>query len=359
MNLAAPVAAALILVVSQSSAQPNDVRAAGKAVLRSRANDSTSARLSETTLNAALTRFPALVSRSDAVALHIQVLLDRAGFSPGIIDGAWGSNAARALSFFVTPYAPESRAGAAAAAMTTLDKPAYERLRIAAGPGAVMERYTVTDDDLRGPFVEVPDDVYGQAKLRCLCYSSAAEAIAERFHISPRLLARLNPGTPLDQLSPGFALLVPNVDNETEASPSDTMIVARLIVSRTGFWTQARDESGRIIFHFPSTLGGGFDPSPLGNFKVVSVSRSPAFRYQPKLFSEVPDSEPEALLPPGPNSPVGSVWIGLSKRHYGIHGTSSPETIGYATSHGCVRLTNWDALQLALLVESGTPVEFR
>lgn len=359
MNLAAPVVAALIFVVSQSAAQPGDGRAAGRPASRSLGNDSTPRRFSETILNAPLARFPARVSRSEAIALHIQILLDRAGFSPGIIDASWGRNAASALSFFATPDATDRNDGAAPAAVAALDQRTYERLRTAAGLGPVVERYTVTADDLRGPFVEVPDEVYRQAKLTCLCYSSAVEAIAERFHISPRLLARLNPGARLDQLAPGITLLVPNVDNETEASPADTMIVARLVVSRTGFWTQALDASGRIIVHFPSTLGGGFDPSPLGDFKVASVSRSPAFRYQPKLFSEVPDSEPEALLPPGPNSPVGMVWIGLSKPHYGIHGTSSPETIGYATSHGCVRLTNWDALQLALLVESGTPVEFR
>jgi lipoprotein-anchoring transpeptidase ErfK/SrfK len=163
----------------------------------------------------------------------------------------------------------------------------------------------------------------------------------------------------LDHLTPGTRLVVPNVRDRTAANPADSVLIARLIISKTGFWTHAVDSAGHVIYHFPSTLGAGYDPSPTGDFKVTDVAADPAFHYQPKLFHEVPDTKPDAHLPPGPNSPVGVVWISLSKPHYGIHGTSSPETIGYVSSHGCVRLTNWDALKLADLVELGTPVEFR
>lgn len=314
--------------------------------------------IGDSTGDTVIRRFPARIPASGRIPLHLQILLDRANFSPGIVDGAWGDNAAKALSYF----AGKTRADTAAVSTskaTTIDRQTYDRLRAAAGSQPALKKYTVTVEDLRGPFETIPDDVYQQAKLKCLCYSSAAEAIAEKFHSSQKLLAKLNPGVRLDNLSVGTTLTVPNVDNETAASPTDTIPIARLVVSRTGFWTQAQDASGRVLFHFPSTLGGGYDPSPTGDYKITSVARDPTFRYQPKLFAEVPDSRPEARLPAGPNSPVGKVWIGLSKPHYGIHGTSAPETIGYANSHGCVRLTNWDALQLSDLVERGTPVEFK
>jgi len=143
------------------------------------------------------------------------------------------------------------------------------------------------------------------------------------------------------------------------ANPADSVLIARLIISKTGFWTHAVDSAGHVIYHYPSTLGAGYDPSPTGDFKVTGVASDPKFHYQPKLFHEVPDTNPDAHLPPGPNSPVGVVWISLSKPHYGIHGTSSPETIGYVSSHGCVRLTNWDAFKLAEFVEPGTQVVFQ
>ncbi len=278
-------------------------------------------------------------------------MLDRANFSPGIIDGAWGINAAKALAFFAGEEGAKSQ--------SSIDRATYLRLKREAGTAPLLDRYTLTPEDVRGPFVELPKDVYHQEKLKCLCYSSPAEAISEKFHASQKLLAELNPAVKLDKLRAGITLLVPNVADRNVASAADTAVIARLIISKTGFWTHAVDANGRILFHFPSTLGAGYDPSPTGDFRIVSVSHNPAFHYQPKLFSEVPDDRPEARLPPGPNSPVGVVWIGLSKPHYGIHGTSSPETIGYANSHGCVRLTNWDAQQLSDLVQEGTPVMFR
>jgi lipoprotein-anchoring transpeptidase ErfK/SrfK len=183
--------------------------------------------------------------------------------------------------------------------------------------------------------------------------------LSERFHTSKKLLADLNPKVDFDKLKAGTTILVPNVELDGAAVPQDTAIIARVIVSKKHFWTHAVDEDGRIIYHFPSTLGAGYDPSPTGDVRVTYVSRDPSFKYQPKLFADVPDSNPEARLPAGPNSPVGLVWMSLSKPHYGIHGTSSPETIGYANSHGCVRLTNWDALRLSDLVDIGTPVQFR
>lgn len=304
-------------------------------------------------------RFPVRIPESGPLALHLQILLDRAGFSPGIIDGAWGLNARKAITFFTKPDDNDRLRGDSPPPVTSIDQSTYARLRSAARAKPLLRHYTVTADDLDGPFTAIPEDVYKQEKLPCLCYSSPLEQLSERFHSSRKLLADLNPRVNLDRLKPGTRILVPNVEADNVALPQDTAIIARVIISKKHFWTHAVDEAGRIIYHFPSTLGAGYDPSPTGDYKITYVARDPTFRYQPKLFAEVPDEEPEAKLRPGPNSPVGRVWMSLSKPHYGIHGTSSPETIGYANSHGCVRLTNWDALRLSDLVDAGTPVQFK
>jgi hypothetical protein len=329
------------------------------------ADDSLYSGISESSAETKATRFPMRIPKRGAAALQLQVLLDRAHFSPGIIDGVWGDNAAKALAFYSSSQSGDSTVKVDSTML--LDQATYSRLRTAMGSQPILTSYTVTTADVEGPFKRVPDNVYEQAKLDCLCYESAKEAIAEKFHTSVKLLAQVNPKVALDTLTAGTTLKVPNVEVEavdgvaSGAAPSSG--VAKLIVSKTGFWTHAVDSSGRVLYHFPSTLGSGYlsqaDESPTGGFKVTNISWNPAFHYQPKLFAEVSDTKPEARLPKGPNSPVGVVWMALSKPHFGIHGTSSPETIGYANSHGCVRLTNWDATELGHLISKGTPVVFQ
>ncbi len=280
--------------------------------------------------------------------LHVQILLDQVGFSPGVIDGHWGKNTEKAVFWFQQRHGLETTG--------TVDTATYARLVTAAGARPLIERYTITAADLEGPFVDVPEDVYEKAKLDCLCYASAWEQLAERFHVAPELLEQLNPGTRPGSLRAGATLWVPVVRRADEP-PAGT--IARIVISKNGFYTQALDAGGRIVLHFPSTLGSGYSPSPDGELSVTSVTFDPHFHYQPELFHEVPSENPTAMLPPGPNSPVGVVWMQLSEPHYGIHGTSEPETIGYTTSHGCVRLTNWDARLLARHTRPGTPVEFR
>ena len=302
-------------------------------------------------------RFPVRMPSQGPIALQIQILLDRANFSPGIIDGQWGPNARSALKWFRSSGSNTSEAAKLGAGSgSVVDKATYDRLLANADTAELMTSYEVTADDLEGPFIKIPDNVYEQQKLQCLCYSSPAEELAEKFHTTEQLLKQLNPRVKFSALTAGTRVDVPNVENTFSRAAAP---IARLVISKKEFWTHALDSSGRVIEHFPSTLGGGYDPSPTGAFRITGIAHDPAFHYQPALFAEVPDTKPTARLPAGPNSPVGTVWIALSKPHYGIHGTSSPQTIGYANSHGCVRLTNWDAENLAREVQPNTPVQFQ
>jgi lipoprotein-anchoring transpeptidase ErfK/SrfK len=281
--------------------------------------------------------------------LRTQILLDRALFSPGIMDGRWGKNTAEALYWF------QHREGLPKTAR--LDSATFARLRQVAGnPRELVVRKTLTEDDVKGPFTPIPDDIYEHARLPCSCYESLSEKLSETYHATPDLLQKLNPGVELDGLKAGQQVYVPAVRDESAAGRGQ---VARLVVSGRGTYVHALDAGGRILYHFPSTLGGSYSPSPTGNFKVSGVTPDPSWHYQPDILVGVPDSEPDAMIPAGPNVAVGVVWIDLSEPHYGIHGTSEPQTIGYTSSNGCVRLTNWDVKFLSRHVQAGVPVEFR
>jgi lipoprotein-anchoring transpeptidase ErfK/SrfK len=331
-------------------------------------------RISSQTTGATISKFPARIPTRGPAALQLQILLDRAGFSPGIIDGQWGPNAAKALQWFnvrngmdstgvmftdsQATKPPRQRGSTKAnqpVKIATIDQATYQKLATAGQNAQLIASYQVTAEDVKGPFVKVPNSVYEQAKLDCLCYSSPGEALAEKFHTSEQMLQQLNPGVDFKSIAAGASIQVPNV---AQSQPATGGGAAKIVISRKGYWTHVVDASGNVVAHFPSTLGAGYDPSPSGDFKVTGISHNPAFNYQPSLMAEVPDTRPTAKLKPGPNSPVGIVWMALSKPHYGIHGTSAPETIGYANSHGCVRLTNWDAEILSGMVKAGTPVEF-
>lgn len=333
-----------------------DTAGVGARMARFAAYDSAYARITPRDAETKIGRFPATIPPEGPSTLHLQILLDRANFSPGIIDGMWGDNAAKALRWFrFANNIDTTSADGVTDSTAVVDQTTYQRLVAAAATTPLITQYTVTADDVKGPFVEIPEKVYDQAKLECLCYSSIGEALAERFHTTPRMLAQLNPGISIDSVAAGAKLSVPNVAGEP-ATP--LAAVTKIIISGKNFWLHGVDASGRVIWHAPSTLGAGYDPSPTGDYRITNTAQDPTFHYQPTLFAEVPDSRPEANLPAGPNSPVGVVWMALSKPHYGIHGTSSPETIGYANSHGCVRLTNWDARELSTAAKPGTPVEF-
>ncbi|MBV9775098.1 MAG: murein L,D-transpeptidase, partial [Gemmatimonadetes bacterium] len=300
-------------------------------------------------LNAGPVYLPLFGDVAGPSVFRVQILLDRVFMSPGMMDGRWGKNTAIALYFF------QQREGLPTTAR--VDSATFTRLADRAGsPRQLVVPYQITAEDTKGPFTKIPTDVYEQAKLDCSCYQTLTEELSEKFHLTQDLLKQLNPGVDLDNARAGQTIQVPAVRDDGSAPAGQ---VSELVVSGKGSYVNAVDASGKVLYHFPSTLGAKYSPSPSGQFKITSVTQNPKWHYQPALLTGVNDTLPEAMVPGGPNNAVGKVWMALSAPHYGIHGTSSPETIGYATSHGCVRLTNWDAEFLAGKVHEGVPVHFR
>jgi lipoprotein-anchoring transpeptidase ErfK/SrfK len=298
-------------------------------------------------INAAPVMVPITGDVQGPSVLKTQVYLDRSHFSVGALDGRWGKNSAIAVWWYQRSHnLPETG---------SVDEATFRSLAQAAGGAPALMQHQLTADDVKGPFVSIPEDVYDKEKLDCLCYENLLEKLAERFHTTQEFLEQLNPDVKISQLNAGDTIVVPNV---REPMAGDTKDVAKIVVSIAGSTFNGFDAAGNLIFHAPTTLGSKYDPSPNETTKVVKVVRDPHFHYQPTLFHEVPDSDPEAHLQPGPNSPVGVVWMALSKPHFGIHGTGDPESIGYASSHGCVRLTNWDALEVSHRVSEGIEVAF-
>ena len=271
----------------------------------------------------------------DAI-LSAQVALDRAAFSVGEIDGRWGANTERALRAF-----QEAHGLAASGALDDATTAALD-------PGEPpLVPYTITDEDVAGPFVAIPADMMAKAKLEASSYSSALEAIAERAHASPALLTALNPGKRFDRS--GESVLVPNV-RVGPPTPG-----ASVVVDGADLSVRVLDEQGKLVARYPASVGSEHDPLPVGRWTIKGVARNPPFHYNPKLFWDANRGHAAATIPPGPNNPVGVVWIDLSKDHYGIHGTPEPSRISRSESHGCIRLTNWDAIALAEQVRPGMP----
>jgi lipoprotein-anchoring transpeptidase ErfK/SrfK len=276
-------------------------------------------------------------TQGELAQLRAQVLLERAHFSPGEIDAKEGSNVRRALSAF--------QASKGHPVTGKLDAATWESLNADTAP--VLVEYTIAAEDVTGPFVELPEDMMEKAALPQMGYESAREALGEKFHASPELLERLNPGK--DLARDGETILVPSV--ETTALPE----AAKVVVDKSDSTVALQDAQGATYAVFPATTGSEHDPLPIGEWTIKGVAKSPEFHYNPDLFWDADPSHAKATIKPGPNNPVGVAWIDLSKEHYGIHGTPEPKTIAKTQSHGCIRLTNWSVAALATAVKPGTP----
>lgn len=348
--------------------------------------------------------------------MQLQVVLDRQGFGPGVIDGGMGMATQNALKGF-----QEARSLAVTGELDAETRQALDRWRDV--PATRVVRIPESWGQLE--FADVPEEPEDQAKMTHLGYESLGEKLAERFHTTVEVLEELNPGgrpagiagvdgsdaaaagtadlaaggqataqgnaaearraaaspspsaTPQPvAFRPGQLIRVPNIglDGARPAADGDkdwrrTLAslgvagdqpkVTRVVVDKSESWLKGYDESGELVAMYTVTSGSGHDPLPLGDWKILGVSRNPPFNYNPDLFWDAEPGDEKATLPPGPNGPVGVVWIDLSKEHYGIHGTPEPQTIGRAQSHGCVRLTNWDAARLAGMVDGSTQVVFQ
>ena len=281
-----------------------------------------------------------LGAREDVAAL--QILLDRRGASPGVIDGRFGSNVDKAIVTYRQITGENLKSTDTAGIKAAL----------AASGGDAFINYTITASDAAGPFVaSVPVDYGEKAKLEKLSYTSTSEMLAERFHMDEAYLKALNPEANFARV--GTIVRVANVGQPVSkpgrrgSSPT-----------RRKKQVFAYDAAGKLVVSYPATIGSTDTPSPIGTHLVSRVVLDPDYTYNPNINFKQGENSKILTIPPGPNGPVGSVWIALDKPTYGIHGTPDPSKIGKTESHGCVRLTNWDAQELAKLVKAGVPVEF-
>lgn len=297
--------------------------------------------------------------------IKLQILLDRAGFSSGQIDGSAGTNVGKAISAFQDarglPQAGRSdEATLKALANTELSEP--------------LVSYRISAQDAAGPFTEsIPRDVMQQAKLPHLGYTSILEELGEKFHCTPALLKKFNPES---KFQVDDTILVPNLfnlpdDAETQYSSSAKVRNrnsgtigtrgpgATIIVTERTSDVVLKNANGEIMFYAPATVGSEHDRLPIGGWEVTAINKDPVFSYNPELFWDANPTNSKVQIAAGPNNPVGLVWIGLNAPSYGLHGTPEPTKIGHSESHGCIRMTNWDALRLASLIKVGTKVIFQ
>ena len=303
----------------------------------------------------------------DGDVFHAQVLLSQAGFSGGVIDGKDGMSFKAALRGFQQSRGLDQTGkldNATRAALLERNRPSTVNVKL-------------TDKDLSGigdyvyPF---PDKPEAQAKLDRMSYRNMLEEVSERYHTTPRTIVALNGPTAL--IGIGQTLRLPNVVPAARDYAGDLKEEYRallgglnvdsqqpdgdyVIVDKSEGLLKVMDENDRLVAQFPVTTGSSQDPLPLGTWKATTYAYLPPFHYQPDLFWDVSDSKEEQKLPPGPNGPVGVAWLDLTKEHYGIHGTSEPQTIGRTESHGCIRMTNWDVLRLSQIVRPGFKAVFR
>ena len=281
-------------------------------------------------------------ARADPAMVRAQVLLDRTRFSPGIVDGLGGENTRQAIAAFeeANDLPVDGQ----------LDATVFQSLA-SADSSPVLADYTITAADAAGPFVgTVPDDIEAMARMETVGYATALEAMAEKFHMSEALLAALNPGADFGRA--GQTIVV------AATGPAELQgEVTRIVINKDEGSARAFDAAGVLLAFYPATIGSSETPTPSGTHTVRAIAPRPNYTYDPSRVS-YGEGKRRVVVPAGPNNPVGSVWIDLSRDTYGIHGTPEPAKIGKTVSSGCVRLTNWDVEQLASGVKPGVVVEF-
>jgi lipoprotein-anchoring transpeptidase ErfK/SrfK len=322
-------------------------------------------------------------------ATHLQVFLDRAEFAPGKIDGRYGEFTVKALALYREARGEQPPPPDKAQRKPTTAAPDVSGLDLASIDPVFID-YTVTKADLETTG-EVPASVPEQAKQKSLPYKDAAEAIAEKFHADVDFLAELNPGrtksikagdilrvpnvepfelSTVKDLKPGSEVTAPaanDLDDESDAKSANPgkgakekstapapPTTAVKIDTQTSMLTVY--EGDKLIAAYPVTIGSAQTESPVGDWKVRGVAKMPNFRYDEAMLNKGERSANFHMLPPGPNNPVGVIWIALNKKGIGLHGTSDPDAIGRSASHGCVRLANWDVIRLAAKIKAGVPV---
>jgi lipoprotein-anchoring transpeptidase ErfK/SrfK len=285
---------------------------------------------------------PAAMRGASPLALKTQILLDRAGASPGVIDSYAGGNVAKAIASVETVLGLPVDG--------KLDRHVWDALGGDTAP-PVLIQYTITAEDAAGPFLpHIPKDYAEQAKLPGLYFTGPAEMFAERFHMDVKLVNALNPG--IDLMPAGSTIVVADIRGQPVTGK-----ITRIEADKARRQVRAYDALERLIVAYPATIGSSDNPSPSGIHRVNDIAPNPVYYYDPKNFVQGKNTG-KLQLPPGPNNPVGTMWIDLSEPSYGIHGTPEPSKIDKTGSHGCVRLTNWDAEELATLVTPGVVVEF-